>query len=77
MTFAAMDGGAFVTSPSVGNIGKARRISMGPRVLMQLGEPLPSSGCGVIIVVLVCNLVNEDYLLKVRRANKDSSPRYV
>ena len=31
------------------------------RVLMQPGGPLPSSGCGVIIVVLVYNLVNEDY----------------
>jgi hypothetical protein len=41
---AMMDGGAFVASPSVGNIGKARRISTGPRAARQTPSyypPLP------------------------------------
>ncbi len=38
---AAMDGGAFVASPSVQNIGKARRISTGPRAARQTPSDYP------------------------------------
>ena len=41
VTLAAMDGGAFVASPSVENIGKARRIVDAPTLCSINAKPLP------------------------------------